>query len=227
MHVDVYYKTAVPPIRERYGVGLDARFTGPGLYIYCTGGIAICTVHSWIDEVRHGVGRAAENRFADVRFLSCIDTRPIEDGLEGKRRDKTETRNRKQGRRAESRDWLAERLQVWQIRTHVSHVSPTALPSLLPRSPCTIGYQMVWLVRGYHVVCKRKRVGGLWGGRGCAEERGIRVHRRSPCDLPKPVDASRDHLHGGPSSPSRLCGQVAAGSKQVGRGKMHLKIYGA
>lgn len=139
MHVDVYYKTAVPPIRERYGVGLDARFTGSGLYMYCTGGIAICTVHSWIDEVRHGVGRAAENRFADVRFLSCIDTRPREDGLEGKRRDKTETRNRKQGRWAESRDWLAERLQVWQIRTHVSHVSPTALPSLLPRSPRTIG----------------------------------------------------------------------------------------
>lgn len=85
---------------------------------------------------------------------------------------------------------------------------------------------MVWLVRGYHVVCERERVGGLWGGRGCAEERGIRVHTRNPCDLPNPVDASRDHLHGGPSSPSRLCGQaaqVAAGSKQVGRGKMHLK----
>lgn len=59
-------------------MGLDARFTAPGLWINRTESTAICTVHGEIDEVRHGVGRAAGNRFADVRFLSCIIRRPRE-----------------------------------------------------------------------------------------------------------------------------------------------------
>lgn len=132
MHVDVYYKTAVPPIRERYGVGLDARFIGPGLYIYCTGRIAICTVHSWIDEVRHGVGRAAENRFADVRFLSCIDTRPREARWEEREetRRKQETGNRAGGRSLGT-GWLNDCKSGRSGR--MSRMSP-----LLPYPPCSL-----------------------------------------------------------------------------------------
>jgi hypothetical protein len=69
-----------------------------------------------------------------------------------------------------ARDWLAERLQVWQIRTHVSHASPTALPSLLSLSPCRTGSQMVWLVRGYHVV-SRMEGWVAYGKEGSAAER--------------------------------------------------------
>lgn len=102
-----------------------------------------------------------------------------------RRKETRQDGNRKQETRqeAKARDWLAGRLQVWQISTHVSHASPTALPSLLPPSPCTIGSQMVWLVRGYHVVLRGKGWVACGEGGG-VQERDRRVHGRNHAICP-------------------------------------------
>lgn len=113
-------------------MGLAARFRGPGLWIYWSVSIAICTLHIWIDEspARGGEGRlGTDSQTSGFSGISRGGT-----GRVASRRETRQDGNKKQETRqeAEARYWLTGRLQVWQIRTQCLACLPycPTLPAL-------------------------------------------------------------------------------------------------
>lgn len=153
-------------------MGLAARFRVPGLWIYWSGSSVICALHIWIDEVLLGVGRGGlgpirRRRVSQVYQQAALGGQPAEE-----RRDKTETRNRKQGRRRRPGTGWLDDCKSGRSGRNVSHAS------LLPYHPCSplahARYVLRWCGSYADITLSR-------GGKGwvaCGEGGGVQERER-------------------------------------------------